>query len=53
MERGIGLIVIGTLFQEELLHLGRRDITVVDLQLAVRLLIEDMIVVEHGLHLYL
>ena len=51
-ERRVGLIVVGALFQIILLNLGRGDVAVVDLQLAILLLIEDMVVVEDGLHLH-
>ena len=53
MERRISLIVVGALLQIEFLHFSRRNVTIVNLQLTVRLLIEDMIIVEHGLHLNL
>ena len=52
MERGIGLIVVGTLLQEEFLDFRRRDVAVVNLKLAILFLIEDMIVVEDGLHIH-
>ena len=52
MEGGVGLIVIGTLFQVVELNLGRRYVAVVDTNLAVLLLIIDVEVVENGLHLY-
>ena len=53
MERGIGLIVVGTLLQEEFLDFRRRNIAVVNLQLAILLFIKDMIVIEDGFHIHL
>ena len=52
MERRVSLIVVGTLLQIVFLHLCRRYVAVVYLQLAVLLLIEDMIIVEQGLHFH-
>ena len=50
MEGGISLIVIGTLLKIVFLHFSRRNIAVVNLQFTFLLLVEDMIVVENGLH---
>ena len=53
MEHSIGLIVIGALLEVVLSHLKRRDIAVVDLKFAVLFFIEDVTVIEDGLHLHL
>ena len=53
MEGGISLIIVSALLEVVLRDLGRGDVAVVNLQLAVLFLVEDMTVVEQGFHLYL
>ena len=53
MERGVGLIVVGALLQIVELDFGRGNVAVVDTNLAVFLLIINMVVVKHSLHLHL
>ena len=46
MKRSSGLIIIGTLLDIIALHLGRRDVAVVDMHALVGLFVKNVVVVE-------